>query len=120
MDNLQFVIAQGATPQIRLPLPFDFPESGGKAFATFSQADKNVLEYGLNGTATPAIAGTGTLTVSNDNAAVLVLSMEQADTLALKAGDAELQLRVLAGAKAYTFPPLIGAVMPAKKQGVIS
>ena len=124
MDQLQFVIAQGSTPRIELLLAFEFPDSGGKAFVTFSQGGVNVLEYGLNGTATPAIAGTGQLTVDSSDRSMLVLAMTQADTLSLKPGDVELQVRIKTtdGVDTFadTYEPLIGAVLKAKKGGVIS
>ena len=120
MDQLQFIIAQGSTPRLELALPFRFPDSGGKAFVTFSQAGTNVLEYGLNGTATPAIVGTGQLTVDSNDKSMLVLEMEQADTLKLSPGDIELQVRVKTTDGADTFEPLVGAVLKAKKGGVIA
>ena len=124
MDNHQFMIAQGSTPRIELALPFEFPDSGGVAFVTFSQQDKNVLEYGLNGTATAAIVGTGSLTRDSDDKSILVLSMTQADTLGLSVGDAELQVRVKTtdGGQTFadTFAPLTGAIVKAHKTGVIS
>ena len=119
MDNLQFMIAQGSTPRLEMELPFEFP-AGGKAFATFSQGDRNVLEYGLNASATAAIAGSGTLAVSSDDDSVLALTMTQADTFVLTPGDAELQIRVKTSDGADTFVPLVGAVLKAHKTGVIS
>lgn len=119
MDQLQFIIAQGSTPRLELALPFRFPD-GGKAFVTFSQLGTNVLEYGLNGTPTPAIAGTGQLTVDSSDKSMLVLEMEQADTLKLSPGDIELQVRVKTTDGADTFEPLVGAVLKAKKGGVIA
>jgi hypothetical protein len=120
MDNHQYIITQGSTPTLELRLPFEFPDTGGVAFATFAQGDKNVLEYGLNGTATALIAGTGTLTVAEDDASVLYLAMTQADTLKLTPGDVELQLRVKTTDGADTFLPVIGAVVKAHKTGVIT
>lgn len=124
MDNLRFRIAQGSTPRIEMTLPFEYPDSGAKAYATFSQADRNVLEYSLGGTATPAIAGTGTLARDSEDKSILVLTMTQADTLGLAVGDVELQVRVMTtdGADTFadTFLPLVGAVYKAFKTGVIS
>ncbi len=120
MNNLNFMITQGSTPRIEMGLPFDFPESGGKAFATISQGGKAVLEYGLNGTPTATIAGSGTLTVSDDDASVLALRMTQTDTLTLTEGDAELQVRVKTSDGADTFLPIVGEVVAASKRGVIS
>ena len=119
MDQLQFIIAQGSTPRLELALPFRFPD-GGKAFVTFSQGEKDVLEYGLNGTATPAIAGAGSITVNSNDKSMLVLEMTQADTLLLTPGDIELQVRVKTTDGADTFEPLVGAVLKAKKGGVIA
>ena len=51
---------------------------------------------------------------------MLVLAMTQADTLSLTPGDVELQVRIKTNDGADTYEPLIGAVMKAKKGGVIS
>ena len=120
MDQLFFRIAQGSTPRLELGLPFTLPDSGVKAFVTFSQGGANVLEYSYGGTAPPAIAGTGTLSVDSSDKSMLVLSMTQADTLSLKPGDVEMQVRVKTPDGADTFEPLVGAVLKAKKGGVIS
>lgn len=120
MDNLQFVIPQGSTPRLEFGLPFVLPYARSKVFVTFSQSDKNVLEYGYRGAPTPAIAGTGELTVDPNDKSLLVLNMTQADTLSLVPGDIELQLRVFTPDGADTFVPLIGRVMAAKKGGVIT
>ena len=45
--------------------------------------------------------------------------MSQADTLALAAGDVELQLRIKNSVGADTFRPLTGRVGPARKEDVI-
>lgn len=120
MDNLQFLIAQGSTPRVELALAFDFPSSGGKAFVTFAQSGVPVLEYGLNDTPTQRIAGTGSLSVDQDDASLLVIEMSQADTLSLKPGEAELQVRVKTNDGADTYAPLIGRIEKAIKGGVIS
>lgn len=120
MDQLVFKIAQGSTPRLELGLPFTLPDSGVKAFVTFSQGGANVLEYSYGGTATPAIAGTGTLSVDSSDKSMLVLSMTQADTLRLTPGDIELQVRLKTTDGADTFEPLVGMVLKAKKGGVIS
>ena len=120
MDNLNFRIAQGSTPRLELELPFQLPDSGVKAFVTFSQGGVNVLEYGLNGTPTPAIAGTGTLSVDSSDMSMLILTMTQTDTLGLEAGDIELQVRLKTPDGVDTFEPLVGEVIKGKKGGVIS
>lgn len=120
MDNLNFRIAQGSTPRLELELPFSLPDSGVKAFVTFSQGGVNVLEYSYGGTATPAIAGTGELTVDSSDMSMLLLTMTQSDTLSLAAGDIELQVRLKTPDGVDTFDPLVGEVMKAKKGGVIS
>lgn len=119
MDNKQFVITQGSTPSLEMCLPFEMPGSG-TAFATFSQGDAAVLEYGLNGTPTAGIAGTGTLALDTEDSSMLVLSMSQTDTLSLTHGDVELQVRVKTDDGADTYFPLIGEVIRAAKQGVIT
>lgn len=120
MDNLNFRIAQGSTPRLELEIPFQLPDSGVKAYVTFSQGGVNVLEYALNGTPTPAIAGTGTLSVDSSDHSVLVLAMTQSDTLGLDAGDAELQVRLITPDGADTFAPIVGEIIKSKKGGVIS
>ena len=123
MDNHQFIIAQGSTPILALALPFE-ADADDVVFATFSQGDKNVLEYAMNGTATAAIAGTGTLEIDEDDASTIVLAMTQEDTLGLTPGDAELQIRIkhTDGEEVFTdtFVPLVGAVLKAYKTGVIT
>lgn len=123
MDQLNFIIPQGSTPRIEMGLPFELPD-GSTAYATFSQADRSVLEYAYNGTATPSIAGTGSLTRDADDKSLLILAMSQADTLGLKPGDAELQIRVkttISGESfADTFASIPGVIVKAHKLGVIS
>ena len=118
MDQLQFAIAQGSTPRVELLLPFSMP-SGTIAFATFAQNNTAVLEFGMNGTPTEAIAGAGTLTKDAEDSSMLVLEMTQEDTLALKPGDAELQVRVKTNDGADTFFPIPGVIIKAIKPGVI-
>ena len=121
MDNLNFRIAQGSTPRLELELPFQLPDSGVKAYVTFSQGGVNVLEYSYpSGSATPAIAGTGELNVDAHGRAGFILEMTQADTFSLAAGDVELQVRLKTPDGVDTFEPLVGEVMKAKKGGVIS
>ena len=120
MDNLQFMIAQGSTPRIELALPFEADGDTDVVYVTFNQDDKNVLEYSMNGTATAAIAGAGTLAVSDEDDSVLVLTMTQADTLRLTPDDVELQVRIKTDAGADTFFPLVGAVVKSYKTGVIA
>lgn len=119
MDNHQFIIAQGSTPTLELALPFEL-DAGDTAFVTFSQGDQNVLEYGLNGTATTAIAGTGTLSRDVNDHSLLIIKMTQADSLKLTPGDAELQVRVKTADGADTFMPLVGEIIKSHKTGVIT
>ena len=121
MDNLQFKIAQGSTPILELAFPFEVDGDHDVVYVDIAQGDKVKREWHKNGSAAAAgIAGTGTLTVSEDDASVMLLSMSQADTLALTPGDAELQIRVKTSTGTDTFVPLVGAVLKAYKQGVIS
>lgn len=120
MDNHQFTITQGSTPTLELALPFEL-DAGGTAFVTFSQGDQNVLEYGLNGTPSPAyIAGTGTLSRDVNDHSLLIIKMTQADSLKLTPGDAELQVRVKTADGADTFMPLVGEIIKSHKTGVIT
>ena len=117
MDEREFLFFQGSTPTLELVLPLAL-HAEDKIFLTFSQADQRVLEYAINGSASPA--GSGTLRLAEGEENVLLLSMTQADTLRLAAGDVELQLRLKNDVGADTFRPLIGRVGPARKEGVIA
>ena len=57
-------------------------------YLTLAQGGRPVVEYALNGTPSPA--GTGSLSRAEEDENVLLLTMTQADTLALAVGDAEL------------------------------
>lgn len=119
MDNLQFRIAQGSTPSLELGLPFE-ADVDDVVFVTFTQSDRNVLEYGMNGTPSVLIAGAGELSIDDDDPSIMVLTMTQADTFKLTPGDAELQLRILTVDGADTFFPLVGEIIKANKTGVIT
>lgn len=114
-----FDIVQGSTPLFELQLPFEYPSSGAVVFATFVQNTKPVREFALGGTATSTIAGTGTLTVSDSDDSTLLLSLTQADTLAMTPGDVEFQVRIRTSDGADTFHPIPGRVHRAYKPGVI-
>ncbi len=118
MDNLNFLIYQGSTPTLELVLPLEL-NVDDVAVATLRQGDVDVLEWALNETPREAIAGNGTLTLHEDDPSVLLLAMTQADTLALEPVDAELQLRVVTQEGADTFVPVVGAVGPAYRGGVL-
>lgn len=118
MNNLNFLIYQGSTPTMELVLPLEL-DVDDAAVATLRQGDVDVLEWALNETPRETIAGSGTLALHEEDPSVLLLAMTQADTLALTPGDAELQLRVVTGEGADTFLPVVGAVGPAFRGGVI-
>ena len=117
MEEQDFLFFRGSTPTLELVLPLAV-DPADVVFLTISQGGRTVLEYAMNGTAHPA--GTGTLSRDEQEENVLLLSMTQADTLALQAGDAELQLRLKNSVGADTFQPLWGRVGPARKEGVIT
>lgn len=120
MDNLQFVIAQGSTPKLSLAFPFEV-DADDVVYASIAQDGKVKREWTMNGSpATDGRAGTGTLEIDEDDASVMVLSMTQADSLALTAGDAELQIRIKTSSGADTFLPLVGAIVKAHKTGEIT
>ena len=120
MDNLQFMIAQGSTPRIELAFPFEV-DVDDVVYVSLAQSDTVRREWTMNGDAAGiGIAGTGTLEISADDDSVMVLTMTQADTLALTPGDAEMQVRIKTTDGADTFMPLVGAVVKAHKTGVIT
>ena len=116
MAEGEFLFFRGSTPTLELVLPLAVQFSD-TVYLTLSQGGRNVLEYAMNGTPSPA--GTGTLRRAEEDENVLLLTMTQADTLALQTGDAELQLRLKNDVGADTFRPLIGRVGPARREGVI-
>ena len=116
MGEGEFLFFRGSTPTLELVLPLAVGASD-TVYLTLSQGGRPVVEYAINGSASPA--GTGTLRRAEEDENVLLLTMSQADTLALAAGDAELQLRLKNDVGADTFRPLIGRVGPARKEGVI-
>ena len=115
MGEGEFLFFRGSTPTLELVLPLavDFSDT---VYLTFSQGGRNVLEYAMNGSPSPA--GTGTLCRAEEEN-VLLLTMSQADTLALQTGDATLQLRLKNDVGADSFRPLAGRVGPALREGVI-
>ena len=116
MNESDFLFFRGSTPTLELVLPLAVgPED--TVYLTLSQGGRPVVEYALTGPPSPA--GTGSLSRAEEDENVLLLTMTQADTLALQAGDAELQLRLCNEVGADTFRPLIGRVGPARKEGVI-
>ena len=118
MDHLMYAIARGSTPTLELELPFELPVAS-VCYATFSQDDKPVLEYSVNGKPSSGIRGAGTLTIDPDDPSILLLAMTQSDTLVLERGDADLQVRVRTYNGADTFLPLHGEIVQAQKEGVI-
>ncbi len=116
MDESQFLFFRGSTPTLELVLPLAI-RAADKVYLTLAQGGRPVVEYALNGTPSPA--GTGLLRRDEAEANVLLLTMSQQDTLALKSGDVELQIRLRNAVGADTFRPLIGRVGPARKEGVI-
>ncbi len=119
MKHPQFMFFQGSTPTLCFAIPYEIGE-GDKVYATFSQDGKTVTEYTCNGTAYDPAPG-GSLAPDEDNAAVLRISMTQADTFLFAEGDCEMQLRVLkTGERADTLFPVHGYVGAAQKGTVIS
>jgi len=116
MEEALFLFFRGSTPTLELVLPLEVGPSD-VVYLTLSQGGQPVVEYALNGVASPA--GTGQLSRSEEDYNVLLLFMSQADTLALAAGDVELQLRLKNQVGADTFRPLFGRVGPARRAGVI-
>ena len=116
MGASDFLFFRGSTPTLELVLPLAVAFTD-TVYLTFSQGGRSVVEYAMNGSPSPA--GTGTLTRAEEDENVLLLTMSQADTLALQSGDAELQLRLKNETGADTFRPLAGRVGPTLKEGVI-
>ena len=116
MEETEFLFFRGSTPTLELVLPLavDFSDT---VYLSFSQGGRNVLEYAMNGSPSPA--GTGTLRRAEEDENVLLLTMSQADTLALETGNVDLQLRLKNSVGADTFQPLTGRVGPAWKEGLI-
>ena len=117
MDESRFLFFRGSTPTLELVLPLAV-DSSDTVYLTLSQRGQAVVEYTLNGSASPA--GSGVLSRAEEDENVLLLTMSQADTLALAAGDVELQLRLKNSVGADAFRPLHGRVGPALKEGVIA
>ena len=116
MRRPDFLFFRGSSPTLELVLPLSL-DAEDTVYATFSQNGQSALEYALNGTPSPA--GAGSLSLAPDSADTLLLLMTQADTLALASGECELQLRVKTQAGADAFPPLHGFVGRTQKEGQI-
>ncbi|MBR3077408.1 MAG: hypothetical protein IKQ54_02110 [Oscillospiraceae bacterium] len=116
MEESQFLFFRGSTPTLELVLPLrvDFSDV---VYLTLCQGGRPVLEYAMNGSPSPA--GTGSLSRAEADENVLLLTMSQADTLALETGNVDLQLRLKNSVGADTFQPLTGRVGPAWKEGLI-
>ncbi len=116
MGEGEFLFFRGSTPTLELVLPLAVGYSD-TVYLTLSQGGRPVVEYAMNGSPSPA--GSGTLRRAEEDENVLLLTMTQADTLALQTGDAELQLRLKNDVGADTFRPLTGRVGPTLKEGSI-
>ena len=116
MDEGEFLFFRGSTPTLELVLPLAVDWSD-TVYLTMSQQGRAVLEYAMNGSPLPA--GTGTLRRDETEENLLLLTMSQADTLALETGNVDLQLRLKNSVGADTFQPLTGRVGPAWKEGLI-
>lgn len=116
MDEREFLFFRGSTPTLELVLPLAV-QASDTVWLTLSQGGQAVVEYAMNGSST--LAGSGTLTRAEEDENVLLLTMSQADTLALAAGDVELQLRIKNDVGADTFRPICGRVGRALKEGTI-
>lgn len=116
MDESQFLFFRGSTPtlELALPLAVDWSDT---LFLTLCQQGEKVLEYAMNGSPSPAAGGTLSRDETQEN--LLLLTMTQADTLALETGDLVLQLRIRTADGADTFRPIVGRVGPCLKEGVI-
>lgn len=116
MDEGEFLFFRGSTPTLELVLPLAVAPSD-IVYVTLAQGGRPVVEYAMNGSPWPI--GTGQLIRDEAEENLLLLTMSQADTLALAAGDVELQLRIKNSVGADTFRPLTGRVGPARKEDVI-
>lgn len=117
MEEGEFLFFRGSTPTLELVLPLAVGWTDTVCL-TLAQGGRPVLEYAINGTASPA--GTGTLRRDEAEENLLLLTMSQADTLALEAGDLELQLRLKNDVGADSFRPLRGRVGPVLREGVLA
>lgn len=89
-----FTIYQGATPCLELGLPLEL-SSSDVVYATFAQIGNVVLEYQINGSNAQGLTPpTGSMEVDAHDKSLLRVSMSQADTLRLEAGEVELQIRI--------------------------
>ena len=116
MRTPQFFLFRGSTPTLELGLPLALG-AADTAYLTLAQNGGKVLEYAFNGQ--QALSVQGVLAPLDTDPRTLAVSMTQADTLRLQAGDCELQLRVKTAEGADTFFPLFGQIGEARKDGVI-
>ena len=116
MRTPQFFFFRGSTPTLELALPFALG-AGDAAYLTLSQDGLNPLEYAYNGQQASYVQGS--LTPLEEDPKTLAVSMTQADTLRLQAGDCELQLRVKTDQGADAFFPIFGQIGETRKEGVI-
>ena len=116
MEESQFLFFRGSTPTLELVLPLRLSYDD-VIYLTLCQGGRPVLEYALNGS--PAWPGSGELRRDEADENVLLLTMSQADTLALAHGDCELQLRLRTADGADTFAPCFGWVGQARRKGEI-
>ena len=114
MRTPQFFFFRGSTPTLELALPFAL-KAGDAAVLTLAQNGLTVLEYRLSGSTGVG----GTMVAAEEDPALLLVEMTQADTLRLETGDCELQLRVRTDAGAETFCPVFGQIGQARKSEVI-
>lgn len=117
MDETDFLFFRGSTPTLELVLPLAVDWSDTVCL-TLSQRGRTVVEYAMNGSANPR--GSGTLTRDETQQNLLLLTMSEADTLALEAGDVELQLRLKNSVGSDSFRPLTGRVGPILREGVLA
>ena len=117
MDETDFLFFRGSTPTLELVLPLAVDWSDTVCL-TLSQRGRTVVEYAMNGSANPR--GSGTLTRDETQQNLLLLTLSEADTLALEAGDVELQLRLKNSVGADSFRPLTGRVGPILREGVLA
>ncbi|MBR6119894.1 MAG: hypothetical protein IKQ04_06215 [Oscillospiraceae bacterium] len=117
MDEKDFLFFRGSTPTLELVLPLAVGWEDVVCL-TMSQNGRTVVEYAMNGSANPR--GSGTFTRDESQANLLLLTMSEADTLALEAGDVELQLRLKNSVGSDSFQPLTGRVGPILREGVLA
>lgn len=100
-------------------MPLEIDADYDVVYATLTQGFDTALEFAINGTPAKSSENPGTLTVAEDDPSLLLLSMTQADTLALDVDDVILQIRVKTSSGADTFLPLYGRIISAHNKEVI-